>query len=255
MAKIMFVGSKSAKQLPFNNKDSEVKQRGSDQSCSLDGLLEEEEIESSKSRRKRLLTRVFSKLPSFKHGSDSIRSTITVRTSDISIECSDRLPGGRLKLSTQKESLGSYYGKTLHCHSVQWGDIEIRSHEISLGDNPSCHAGPPLTTKWEAFDTISLKIDDYETTRPFRRSKHQLVMPGSVREDILREAGYARGEIRDAVLEVDRIHTSRSKNSRPGPRERYTHLVIRLEKKKSQWTNQKAKLSDSIRDVRNTADS
>jgi hypothetical protein len=95
-------------------------------------------------------------------------------------------------------------------------------------------------------------------------------MPGSVREDILREAGYARGEIRDAVLEVDRIHTSRSKNSRPGPRERYTHLVIRLEKKKSQWTNQKAKLSDkkksqwtnqkaklsdSIRDVRNTADS
>ena len=45
---------------------------------------------------------------------------------------------------------------------VSFGDIEIRSHEIILGDNPGVSGGPPLTIDWEPFELSACSVDEYE---------------------------------------------------------------------------------------------
>jgi hypothetical protein len=68
--------------------------------------------------------------------------------------------------------------------SVTFSTIEVHEHAMVLGDNPSTSHGPPVQMGWDVMESSLLSLDDYETQRPPRRGRYQLVMPGDAREDV-----------------------------------------------------------------------
>ena len=98
--------------------------------------------------------------------------------------------------------------------SVSWDTFEIYSHEIILGDNPAVSSGPPVSIDWEAFDQQTLSIDDYEKHRANPRVRNEMILPRMVREDLLRNAGYSRGELKEVSEEIAVIRRQRSRSAR-----------------------------------------
>jgi len=86
---------------------------------------------------------------------------------------------------------------------VTFGALEIREYPITIGDNPGGNRGPPLTISWEYQSTAVMDVSEYETLKPDRRSGGEIIIPVSVRENMLREAGFSRGEIQAAVKHVN----------------------------------------------------
>ena len=93
--------------------------------------------------------------------------------------------------------------------SVTFDTIEVREHEVTLGDNPSCSHGPPVSMKWQHKSVFRLSLDDYEGARDgTRRKQGELAMPRYVREKMLRESGVSRSEMIDVVSENLKIKES-----------------------------------------------
>jgi hypothetical protein len=131
---------------------------------------------------------------------------------------------GCLKYPTQALSLKNSYGcypKDI-CNSgeetnkaVHWGIIAIHSHAMMLGDNPSVCFGPPVTIAWDAMESDTLQIDDFEKVKAAYppRQRLEMVLPNRMREDLLIRDGYARSEMRAAVREAQRIRVQRAKSA------------------------------------------
>ncbi len=107
--------------------------------------------------------------------------------------CNDPRAMGKkpcLKVKTNEESLksiglctGVEAGNNL---SVRFGDVEVRSHEIILGDNPAVSKGPPLTIEWAHYSSTICTVERFEEVRvPTIRNYHELKMPAPVRFDLL----------------------------------------------------------------------
>jgi hypothetical protein len=166
-----------------------------------------------------------------------------------------RIPGGCLKIITQRDSVGVYYGPVNgNERSVRWGNIEMHSHSMILGDNP-CPAGPAVCLSWTSFNTISVSVHDYEASLPPRRCLQQLVFPKSFRTELLKESGYSRGEIRISSELGAEIRKHREKNARQTMAEKLEDLSLRLRGKNTRKSvkplpYEVADLSDSIRSVK-----
>lgn len=94
--------------------------------------------------------------------------------------------------------------------SVSFDTIEVREHQVVLGDNPSVSSGPPLSIAWESHATHIVSVDDYESVRPTRRSREQMLVPRSTREEWLRNAGFARSEFVEMERSVQRTKRQRA---------------------------------------------
>uniref|UniRef100_A0A7S3L534 Uncharacterized protein n=1 Tax=Amphora coffeiformis TaxID=265554 RepID=A0A7S3L534_9STRA len=96
-----------------------------------------------------------------------------------------------LKHSTVQESISVTYGANRGDNprrGIQLKDIEIREYERTLGDNPSCSSGPPVAISWEYYpEPLKLSIEEYEDTRPPRRSNFEMILPRDVRQSMLRK--------------------------------------------------------------------
>lgn len=122
-----------------------------------------------------------------------------------------RDPHGCIRYCTQAESVRQLYGSRKASEKqVRWGTVDVHSHVVCLGDNPDCTSGPPLQISWKSFATQQLALDDYEENRPERRTKKELVVPRYIREDWLRNNGYARSQLKEATEEVQEIRKSRA---------------------------------------------
>jgi hypothetical protein len=60
-----------------------------------------------------------------------------------------------------------------------------------------------LSIEWKAQNEVKMPLDEYEENRPFRRSGAQMNIPFRVRERMLLDAGFSRGEIREALRDVN----------------------------------------------------
>jgi hypothetical protein len=166
-----------------------------------------------------------------------------------------RIPGGCLKIITQRDSVGVYYGPINgNERSVRWGNIEMHSHSMILGDNP-CPAGPALCLSWTSFHTVLVSVDEYEAALPTRRCLQQLVFPKSFRTELLMESGYSRGEIRIASELGAEFRKHREKNAKQTMAEKLEDLSLRLRGKDTRKSVKPlpfevADLSDSIRSVK-----
>ena len=84
---------------------------------------------------------------------------------------------------------------------VSFDTIEIREHNMTLGDNPSCSHGPPLAMEWGHSGRYEMSLDDYEENRGERRRDRQLAIPRHQREFILKKKGVTRSEMNDVIKE------------------------------------------------------
>lgn len=96
-----------------------------------------------------------------------------------------------MKFRTLDESLHSTYGGSENGsksgdRTLQFDKIEIREYARTIGDNPSCSSGPPVSISWEYTPVGKISLDEYEETRPPRRSHFEMVLPRKVRHDMLR---------------------------------------------------------------------
>ena len=79
---------------------------------------------------------------------------------------------------------------------ISFGTIEVREHAMILGKGPSASgSGPSLEIDWESQARTIVGLEEYEAVRHGRRKKHELIMPGTYRRDLLLESGYTMQEI------------------------------------------------------------
>merc|ERR1712151_530372 len=92
-----------------------------------------------------------------------------------------------------------------HSTHVQFGNVEERIYSLILGDHPECTNGPPTTLSWNYTQNDTLDILSYETQeRPFprRTTMNSLHMSKMYREFLLKDKGYSRMELNDAMRSV-----------------------------------------------------
>ena len=149
-----------------------------------------------------------------------------------------------LKVPTQQESLAritSSVEKTLlpihscgvHSGSekkiLRFANVEFREYARALSDNPSTSSGPPIGIGWNfnPEGTVSIDLDIYERgCEGLRRSSRELTLPRDIRENILREAGYSRSEIVEAVRSVRKDKDRRIVSIQ---RQKYEPILERIE--------------------------
>jgi hypothetical protein len=148
---------------------------------------------------------------------------------------------GCIRVRSQGNSIAQRHGRIEKTeNAVSWGTIEMHSHVIELGDNPAVSHGPPITLGREITDSCKLSVDDYESSLEGRRSKRELILPGALREDWLRELGYSRKELREAVSVVKMIKVDRRSSAEDG----------KLWEKLRKWTHTH-KQNLHVRDAKN----
>ena len=100
--------------------------------------------------------------------------------------------------------------------SVRFSTLEIRTYPITLGDNPSVSSGPPLTLDWNYTTVHTVAVSAYETERPpsSRRRPSQMVMPTSLRIELLTEDAHVGiRTIAEVCREVERCKRERRRTA------------------------------------------
>lgn len=86
---------------------------------------------------------------------------------------------------------------------VVFGKIHIREYSRCLGDNPATTHGPPLSIDWHYNPAGSYDVEEYEQSRPERRVTQQMLIPGSIREEILLQtAEVTKKQINSTISEI-----------------------------------------------------
>lgn len=124
-----------------------------------------------------------------------------------------------LKVSRQSLSVVRTYDPATILHEddekrVAFSSVSVHLHPMTLGDNPAVSAGVPVQIEWKPTTSFTRPLDEYETAkdRP-PRSAQQLRLGPTRRENILKEAGQDRGEVRCVLRSVAHVQASRAKNA------------------------------------------
>lgn len=98
-------------------------------------------------------------------------------------------------------------------NSVSFSSLEIRVYKLTLGDNPACSEGPPMTLDWEYHDKSEVfDVDGYESTRGPRRRKREMCMSPNLRWwRLMRENGFSSMQIQKAVADLQKAQKLRQK--------------------------------------------
>lgn len=102
--------------------------------------------------------------------------------------------------------------------NVSFSNVEFREYNVTLGDNPCCSSGPPVSLGWEyKTEHKVMHLDRYETERQPRRDHRQLLLSYNVRRYmLLRESGFTAQELHDAAAAAKVIQKQRSKTIKRG---------------------------------------
>jgi len=117
--------------------------------------------------------------------------------------------------------------------TVRFDKVQIREYTITIGDNPCCSSGPPLSLDWRYNTTHEdATVDSFESTRAgLRRMKSQMMIPASVRHNMLRnEWDVSMNDIIKATKEIAAIQNHRHKSAK--------------------WSQRMARLEEYIEQVR-----
>lgn len=99
--------------------------------------------------------------------------------------------------------------------NVSFTSLSVREYAVTLGDNPSCSRGPPVSLGWDHHAELDFDVDRFEADREPRRTREQMIMNYRIRKNILMfGAGHTRSELNEAVKEVNLTQQRRRKTIR-----------------------------------------
>jgi hypothetical protein len=95
---------------------------------------------------------------------------------------------------------------------VHFGDIDIRTYAMTIGDNPSVSIGPPVALSWSYKEEEETQdLEEYEKLRKGRRRKPRyLVLNYYQRIEIIEGAGVEAKEIKTVERQVFWDRSSRA---------------------------------------------
>mmetsp|Transcript_28914 Transcript_28914/g.43665 ORF Transcript_28914/g.43665 Transcript_28914/m.43665 type:complete len:298 (+) Transcript_28914:94-987(+) len=93
--------------------------------------------------------------------------------------------------------------------SVSFNSVQIREHDITLGDHPSSSTGPPVQLDWKPKNESTIDLDQYENSRQPRRKRRQLKLSFQEREEILSSSGFTVDQLKNAWMESLKIRQQR----------------------------------------------
>jgi len=84
---------------------------------------------------------------------------------------------------------------------------------MTVGDNPAVSSGVAVTMDWDPLEQGSqvMELDEYEDTRPERRSMGQMRLPPSERREILRRSGHSAREMQKGLKASNIARRQRTK--------------------------------------------
>lgn len=95
--------------------------------------------------------------------------------------------------------------------SVKFNKIEVRNYSQTLGDNPSCSYGPPISLDWKYEEGGTLELEDYEANRGPRRKLRHMMLNYYHRKNILQyNVGCTDEEILEAQKLAEKIKSQRA---------------------------------------------
>jgi hypothetical protein len=95
--------------------------------------------------------------------------------------------------------------------NVSFGQLQVRSYDQTVGDNPSVSYGPPISLDWEYEEHDPICIDHYEDSRGKRRTLRQMILSYYHRRNILCwQYGVPEEELKKAKNDAKRTKYERS---------------------------------------------
>ncbi len=97
--------------------------------------------------------------------------------------------------------------------SVSFHNVRIREYPMTVGDNPAVSSGLAVTMDWDPLEQGSqvMELDEYEDSRPERRSMGQMRLPPSERREILRRSGHSAREMQKGLKASNIARRQRTK--------------------------------------------
>ena len=92
---------------------------------------------------------------------------------------------------------------------VSFTSLSIREYTQVLGDHPCCTVGPPLCLGWDYTDATQISLEDYEASRPRRRSRQAMRLSWDKRREILSD--YSDADVRRVQRRLNRQRCSGEK--------------------------------------------
>lgn len=164
-----------------------------------------------------------------------------------------------MKRRTLDESLHSTYGseddmlspRSRRHLSLQFDKINIREYSRTVGDNPSCSSGPPVSISWEYNILGDIGVDEYESTRPPRRVQNEMILPRGMREDMLRfEWNASRKEITESVRRNVRVKNQRRTTvNNLGKAMKFEEAMESASRKLKRFVKRQKKVSRQVQDL------
>ena len=145
---------------------------------------------------------------------DGVRKSILKRSSSIG-----KFP---------KEADSSSTGREGFRRTASFSTLEIRSYDITIGDNPGGSHGAPVSLSWDynPDNTIMVDLETYEKTRPQRRARSEMYMSGSIRMFLLmKNKGYSLREIEAAAKDAEKLRKKRQNTIK---KEQFRHSIGKL---------------------------
>ena len=95
--------------------------------------------------------------------------------------------------------------------SVSFSCVDVREYDVTLGDNPACSAGPPISLGWEYKNEIRQDLRAFEAKRYIarRKKKKELRLSSNMRKRLLKELGFSSDQIHFATLRSIRTQNQR----------------------------------------------
>jgi len=94
---------------------------------------------------------------------------------------------------------------------LRWANTTIREYPRVLGDNVTV-MGPPIGLAWEYQDECVYDLVEYDDAmQNSRRTQSELKMPSKYRIEILKEGGFSRQDIQEAVKRANIARNQRKR--------------------------------------------
>ncbi|GFH57582.1 hypothetical protein CTEN210_14058 [Chaetoceros tenuissimus] len=94
--------------------------------------------------------------------------------------------------------------------NVRFSTIEIRLFDRTIGDNPSCSDGVPITLDWNYTMLPAKDLQEYEDNRIPKRNKNHLALTKITRKNQMHtHFGYSYKEIEKASKKIEKVKKHR----------------------------------------------